>query len=66
MTGSLLKRLENVEKVMNPPEAPMMPRIVVVFINPDGTVAGRRIFGPDEPIGGRRVGPDEPDEDEDD
>jgi hypothetical protein len=46
MTGSLLKRMEKVEKLMNPPEAPQMPRIVVVFINPDGTVAGRRIIGP--------------------
>jgi hypothetical protein len=42
-----------------------MPRIVVQFINADGTVAGRRIFGPGEPIGGRRIGPEEPDEDED-
>jgi hypothetical protein len=63
--SNLLKRLEKVEELMNPPEAPLMPRIVVQFINPDGTVAGRRIFGPGEPIGGRRVGP-EPGEDEDD
>jgi hypothetical protein len=52
-TAALLKRLAKVEQVMNPPEAPPMPRIVVVFVNPDKTVAGRLIFGPGEPIGGR-------------
>jgi hypothetical protein len=50
---------------MNPPEAPQMPRIVIAFIRPDGSVASRRIFGPGEPDGGRRIGP-EPGEDEDD
>jgi hypothetical protein len=51
---------------MNPPEAPPRPRIEVVFIRPDKSVCSRRIFGPGEPDGGRRIGPEEPGEDEDD
>jgi hypothetical protein len=66
MTSSFLKRLEKVEELMNPPAPPQMPRIVVTFIRPDGTVAGRRIFGPGESDGGRRIGPEEPDEVEED
>jgi hypothetical protein len=64
MTANLLRRLEKVEELMNPPEALPRPRIEVVFIRPDGTVSSRRIFGPGEPDGGRRVEP-EPGEDED-
>jgi hypothetical protein len=45
MSWDLLKRLEKVDELMNPQEAPR-PRIQVVFIRPDGTVAGRRIIGP--------------------
>jgi hypothetical protein len=52
--SNLLKRLEKVEELMNPPEAPTPPRIEIVLIKPDGTVSSRRMFGPGEPYGGRR------------
>jgi hypothetical protein len=55
MSRDLLKRLEKVEERMNPPEPPPRQRFVVVFINPDRTVHSRVVFGPDEPIGGRRI-----------
>jgi hypothetical protein len=56
--SNLLKRLEKVEELMTPP-APRKFRIEIVFISPDGRVAGRRIIEsgkPDQIIGG-----DEPD-----
>jgi hypothetical protein len=44
--SNLLKRLEKLEGLMNPPNDVPKFRIQVVFIRPDGTVAGRRIIGP--------------------
>jgi hypothetical protein len=44
--SNLLKRLEKVEERMNPPDNVPKVGIQVVFIRPDGAVAGRRIIGP--------------------
>jgi hypothetical protein len=49
MTGTLLRRLEKIEKLMNPPDNVPKVRIQVAFINPDGTVAGTRIIEPGKP-----------------
>jgi hypothetical protein len=52
--SNLLRRLEKLEELMNPPDDVPKFHIEVVFINPDGTVAGRRIIEsgkPDEIIG---------------
>jgi hypothetical protein len=44
--GFFLNRLEKVEKRMNPPAPVPLPRIQLVFVRPDGTVAGRKIINP--------------------
>jgi hypothetical protein len=49
MSSDFLKRLEKVEELMNPADNGPKFRIELVFINPDGTIAGTRIIGPDEP-----------------
>jgi hypothetical protein len=46
MSRDFLKRLEKVEKQMNPPPPVQLPRIKVAFIRPDGTVAGWKIINP--------------------
>jgi hypothetical protein len=58
--SDLLKRLEKVEELMNPPDDVLKLRIEVVFISPDGTVAGRRIIEPEKPD--EIIGPDGEDE----
>ena len=45
MSSNLQKRLEKVEELMSPPPVQKF-RIEIVYINPDRTVAGRRIIGP--------------------
>jgi len=45
MSRDFLKRLEKVERQMDPPEGPKF-RIEVRFVRPDGTISGRRIIGP--------------------
>jgi hypothetical protein len=42
---NLLRRLEKVEELMNPPDNQMKFEITVVFINPAGEVTGTRTFG---------------------
>jgi hypothetical protein len=46
MSRDFLNRLEKVEKQMNPPPPVRLPRIKVVFIRPDGTVASWKIINP--------------------
>jgi len=48
MSGNLLKRLEKVEELMNPPEAPKI-RMEIRFIRPDRTVSSRMIIESGKP-----------------
>jgi hypothetical protein len=47
--SNLLKRLEKVEGLMNPPDNVPKIRFEIVYINPDKTVAGKRIIEPGKP-----------------
>jgi hypothetical protein len=42
--SNLLKRLEKVEDLMNPPDNVPKFRIQMVFVRPEGTVSGARII----------------------
>jgi len=46
--SNLLKRLEKVEELMNPPEAPKV-RMEIRFIRPDRTVSSRMIIESGKP-----------------
>jgi len=46
--SNLLKRLEKVEELMNPPEAPKI-RMEIRFIRPDRTVSSRMIIESGKP-----------------
>ena len=46
MSRDFLKRLEKIEEKMNPPPPVPLPRIRIVFIRPDRTVAGWKIINP--------------------
>jgi hypothetical protein len=49
MSRDFLKRLEKVEQRMNPPDETPKVRFRILFIRPDGTVAGKRIIEPGKP-----------------
>jgi hypothetical protein len=61
MSRDFLKRLEKVEKRMNPPEPPKI-RIEVSFVRPDRTISSRMIIESGKP--NVIIGEDENDEED--